>query len=176
MSCKILSPLGSCGALLYGGPQSSVNNGILIPEGVPTLDNFSLLGGFILEINIPVYTLRNCAFLFNQPGRSLPSMERQQRLVFHKARGLVKHCSTRPMMAGLAKHCSTRFDKVVFWGSSRLIMTVIQLTSRDHKSIRWSRNCFSQFCSLSPSCLVTNKTYRKKFLTQKPNKTKQNYR
>ena len=39
MSCKVLSPLGSCGALLYGGPQSSVNNGILIPDGVPTLDN-----------------------------------------------------------------------------------------------------------------------------------------
>ena len=136
MSCKVLLPLGSCGALLYGGPQSSVNNGILIPEGVPTLDNFSLLGGFILEINIPVYTLRNCAFLFNQSGRSLPSTERQQRLVFHKARGLVKHCSTRPMMAGLAKHCSTRFDKVVFWVSSRLIVTVIQITSRDHKSIR----------------------------------------
>ena len=40
----LFSPLGSRGALLLlhvvnGGPQSSVNNGILIPDGVPTLDN-----------------------------------------------------------------------------------------------------------------------------------------
>ena len=50
-SCDVLSPLGSRGAVflphvLDGGPQSSVNNGILIPDGVSTLDN--IVGEFLV--------------------------------------------------------------------------------------------------------------------------------
>ena len=43
-SCDVLSPFGSRGAVLLlhvvnGGPQTIVNNGILIPDGVSTIDN-----------------------------------------------------------------------------------------------------------------------------------------
>ena len=50
-SCDVLSPLGSRGAVLLlhvvnGGPQTIVNNGILIPDGVSTLDN--IVGEFLV--------------------------------------------------------------------------------------------------------------------------------
>ena len=49
--CDVLSPLGSRGAVLLlhevnGGPQSTVNNGIPIPDGVSTLDN--IVGEFLV--------------------------------------------------------------------------------------------------------------------------------
>ena len=50
-SSQVLSPLGSRGAVLLlhvvnGGPQGTVNNGILIPDGVSTIDN--IVGEFLV--------------------------------------------------------------------------------------------------------------------------------